>query len=304
MSSAHAARWSLIAAIAMMVVWGINFTLTKFLLEQIGVGAFLFLRFTIMPALALALVLLVFRRNLRTALPRREDFLRIAFCGLIGHSFHVGMVTYGIDLSTAFSSSLVLTSGPLFTLLILAAMGGEKLRARQLAGTLLAFGGIVLFLSDKFAAGFARAGLGDLVLLFASSLFSLYTVVVRPLTERYGPILVLAWTLAFGAPPMVLLTLPAMLESPAAAYTATVWAALLWAVVISSFLGWLVWTWVNLARGVAKSAPLMYLMPPIAGIAAWLTLGETFTWLKIAGAAITMAGVAWAQFSGSRPPPG
>jgi drug/metabolite transporter (DMT)-like permease len=71
---------------------------------------------------------------------------------------------------------------------------------------------------------------------------------------------------------------------------------------VCSFCGWLVWTWVNSVRGVARSAPFMYLMPPVAGVMAWLTLGETFTWLKIAGAAITMAGVAWAQFGG-RPPP-
>jgi len=303
MSSARAARWSLIAAVAIMVVWGINFTVTKFLLERIGVGPFLFLRFTIMPVFALALVLVAFRRNLRTALPRREDMKRFAFCGLLGHTLHVGLVSAGIELSTAFSSSLVLTSGPLFTLLILAAMGTEKLHARQVAGTLAAFAGIVLFLSDKFAAGFARAGMGDLVLLLAASLFSLYTVVVRPLSERYGPILVLAWTLVFGAPPMVLATLPAMLGAPAHAFTPAVWLALLWAILVSAFLGWLVWTWVNVARGVAKSAPLMYLMPPIAGIAAWLTLGETFTWLKVAGAGVTMAGVAWAQFGGGRPPP-
>lgn len=48
----------------------------------------------------------------------------------------------------------------------------------------------------------------------------------------------------------------------------------------------------------AKSAPLMYMMPPIAGLVSWITLGETFTWLKIAGALVTMAGVAWAQFAG------
>ncbi len=56
-------------------------------------------------------------------------------------------------------------------------------------------------------------------------------------------------------------------------------------------------------RGVARSAPLMSLMPPIAGIAAWLTLGEAFTTLKLAGATITIAGVAWAQFGGGHPPP-
>jgi drug/metabolite transporter (DMT)-like permease len=36
---------------------------------------------------------------------------------------------------------------------------------------------------------------------------------------------------------------------------------------------------------------------------AWLTLGESFTWLKIAGALVTMTSVAWAQFGGSGPPP-
>jgi drug/metabolite transporter (DMT)-like permease len=54
--------------------------------------------------------------------------------------------------------------------------------------------------------------------------------------------------------------------------------------------------------GVARAAPFGYLMPPIAGLVAWLTLGEAFTWLKIAGAAITMGGVAYAQFGGGPPP--
>jgi drug/metabolite transporter (DMT)-like permease len=72
-------------------------------------------------------------------------------------------------------------------------------------------------------------------------------------------------------------------------------AGLFWALVVSSFFGWLMWTWVNAVRGVARSAPFGYLMPPIAGAVAWLTLGESFSWLKIAGAAVTMAGVAYAQ---------
>ena len=38
-------------------------------------------------------------------------------------------------------------------------------------------------------------------------------------------------------------------------------------------------------------------MPPIAGIVAWLTLGEVFTPLKLAGAVVTMAGVALAQIA-------
>jgi drug/metabolite transporter (DMT)-like permease len=296
-------RWSLIAAVAIMAVWGANFAVTKYVLGAIGVGPFLFIRFLIMPLLGFALLVLVYRRHLRKSWPKRDDLPRFVAAGLIGHTLHVGIVTWGIDLSTAFSSSLVLTSGPLFTLLILAALGAERLRARQLAGTGFAFLGIVLFLSDKFASGFSRAGLGDLVLLFAASLFSFYTVIARPLVARYGPLPVLAYTLLVGAPPLLLVTLPSFLAAPLAGLAAGIWLGMFWAAVVSAFLGWLVWAWVNAVRGIARSAPLMYLMPPISGVVAWLTLGETFTWLKIAGAAVTMAGVAWAQFGGGHPPP-
>ena len=298
-----ASQLSLVAAIAMMVVWGVNFAVTKYVLDAIHVGPFLFIRFLALPLLGFALLLVVYRRHLAKSLPRRDDWPRFAAAGLIGHTVHVGIVTWGIDLSTAFSSSLVLTSAPLFTLLILALTGAERLRPRQIAGTLVAFAGIVLFLSDKFAAGFSRAGLGDLVLLGAAALFSLYTVISRPLAARYGPLPVLAWTLAVGAPPMLLFTLPAFLAAPLASVSAGVWLGTFWAVAVSSFLGWLAWSWVNNVRGLARSAPLQYLMPPISGVVAWLMLGEQFTALKLGGAALTMAGIAWAQFGGKTAAP-
>ncbi len=296
-------RWSLIAALATMVVWGVNFTIIKYVLERMGVGPFLFVRYLVMPLLGLALLAVVYRRHLPKSWPRREDLPRFVACGLVGHTAHVGLVTWGISLSTPFSSALVLTSGPLFTLLILAFAGAEKLRARQIAGTSLAFAGIVIFLSDKFVRGVALAGAGDMVLLFAASLFSLYTVIARPITRRYGPLPVLTYSLVFGAPLLVLASAPAFIAAPLADLPPLVWLGVLWAVVISAFLGWLVWAWVNAVRGVAKSAALLYLIPPIAGLVAWLSLGETFTALKLAGAATTMAGVAWAQFGGGRPPP-
>jgi drug/metabolite transporter (DMT)-like permease len=295
-------RASLIAAIAIMVVWGVNFAVTKYALAGIGVGPFLFLRFVTMPLLAFALVAIVFRRRLARTWPKREDLPRFVACGVIGHTLHVGIVLWGINLSTAFSSALVLTSGPIFTLLILGWIGVEKLRGRQIAGTLVAFAGIVVFLSDKFARGVLQAGAGDLVLLFAASLFSLYTVIAKPITARYGPLLLMAYSLLFGAPPIVIVTLPTMLTLPAGEVPAGVWIATFWGIIVSAFLGWLVWAWVNAVRGIARSAPLQYLMPPIAGLVAWLTLDEVFTWLKITGAAVTMAGVAWAQFGSGRAP--
>ena len=303
MTPAAQSRAALAAAIAMMLIWGANFGVTKFVLGAMGVGPFLFIRFVVMSVLGFLLLAIVYRHHLPKSWPRREDLPRFAIAGLIGHTFHVGIVTWGINLSTAFSSALVLTSGPLWTLLILAVLGVEKLRKRQLIGTFVAFLGIVVFLSEKFTAGFSMAGIGDLVLLFAASLFSLYTVISKPLVVRYGPLPLLAYTLLFGAPPLMLITLPSFIATPLGGLPSNVWLGMFWAAVMSSFLGWIVWTWVNAVRGVARSAPLQYLMPPIAGVVAWFTLGEIFSPLKLVGAAVTMVGVAWAQFGGSGPPP-
>ena len=295
------ARLSLAAALVTMLVWGVNFAFVKHVLEHIGVEALMFVRFAVLPLLGFLLLLLIFRRRIQRTWPRRKDLPRFIIAGLIGHAAHIGVVMYGMNLSTPFSSSLVLTSGPLFTLIILAILGVERLRVRQVAGTLVALAGIAVFLSDKFAAGFSRAGAGDLVLLLAAALFALYTVLVQPLAKRYGPLIVLCYTLLFSAPPILVWTAPAFLATPASAYTASVLIGLAFALVVSSFFGWLMWSWVNTVRGVARSAPFGYLMPPIAGVVAWLTLGESFTWLKILGAVITMAGVAYAQFGGGPP---
>jgi drug/metabolite transporter (DMT)-like permease len=285
-----------------MLVWGVNFAFTKHVLDHLGVGAFVFIRFAVLPLLALFLLVVIFRRRIRATWPRRPDLPRFVLCGLVGHALHISVVMNGMNLSTPFSSSLVLTSGPLFTLAILAALGAERLRARQVAGTLIACAGIVLFLSDKFARGLAGAGAGDLLLLVAAFLFALYTVLVQPLAKRYGPLIVLSYTLFFSAPFILLFTFHSFAKAPMTALPVSVWAGIIWGVIGANFFGWLMWTWVNSVRGIARSAPFAYLTPPIAGVVAWLTLGETFTWLKLLGAAITMAGVAWAQFAGGPPP--
>ena len=295
-------QWALAATLATMLAWGMNFAFVKYVLDHIGVGAFLFLRFSILPLLGLVLLGVAFRGRLAQSWPRREDLPRFAFCALVGHVLHISAVMYGMNLSTAFSSSLVLMCQPLFTLAILAWLGSERLRVQQISGTLMALAGIGLFLADKFAGGLSRAGAGDLTLLVAGASFSVYTVAARPLADRYGPLILLSYTLLFSAPIMLALTFPFVIGMQWTQLGPPVWAGLFFALVVSSFVGWLFWTWVNSVRGVARSAPFMYLMPPVAGLMAWLTLGETFTWLKIGGAAVTMAGVAWAQFGGGPPP--
>ncbi|MDO9360018.1 MAG: DMT family transporter [Polaromonas sp.] len=293
----HAAL-ALWLALALVVIWGINFSLQKFVFNAVGPGGFLFARYLIMPACALALLLWRYGRHFPKI--SRRDFWALARLGVAGHFLHVGMVTYGIHWSTAFSSSLILACGPIFTLLILRLMGLEPLYRAQVAGVAVAFAGVLVFLSDKLLGGNWLATGGDLFLLVAASFFSWYTVAAKPLIERHGGIVTMTYATLLGSVPVLLFAAPAGLSAPWGDASAAVWISLVWSVTVSAFLGWLLWGWVNAVRGVARTAPLMYLMPPVAGLVAWLFAGEAYTGIKLAGAALTLVGVALAQFTGQR----
>jgi len=288
-------RLALWAALALIVVWGSNFSVQKAVFEALSPGGFLFVRYLVMPVAA-ALLLCAHYGRRWPRLPRRE-LLALLRLGIAGHLLHVGMVTYGIHWSTAFSSSLILACGPVFTLLILRWHGIEHLTRGQIAGVAVAVLGVAVFLSDKLVGGHWQAGGGDLTLLVAASFLSYYTVAAKPLIERHGGVLVMAYATLLGSAPVVAVSLPAGLRVDWSAVPPLIWAGMLYAVLISAFLGWLVWGWVNAVRGVARSAPLMYLMPPVAAAVAWLVTGERYTAIKLVGAAITLGGVALAQFA-------
>jgi drug/metabolite transporter (DMT)-like permease len=119
----------------------------------------------------------------------------------------------------------------------------------------------------------------------------------KPLIQRHGGIAVMAYATLAGSPLIVLAGIPAALATPWVALGPQPWFLLLWATLVSAFGGWLVWGWVNSRRGVARSAPLLYLMPLVAGLFAWWATGERFGPLKLAGAALALAGVAMAQYA-------
>ena len=293
--TADRSRQALFAALVLILVWGANFTVQKAIFQALSPGGFLFVRYLIMPAAAAAL--LCFRFGLTWPRVSRADAWALLKLGLVGHLLHVGLVTYGIHWSTAFSSSLILACGPVFTLLILHWHGHEKLTRGSVAGVTVACLGVLVFMSDKLFGGHWQAGAGDLVLLVAASFFSYYTVASRPLIERLGGVTVMTYAVLLGSAPVVAFSLPAGLAVAWGQISPAIWAGTFYAVIVSAFLGWLVWGWVNGVRGVARTAPLMYLMPPVAGLLAWALTGERYSAVKIGGAALTLAGVAVAQFT-------
>src|SRR5690606_8302164 len=123
-------QWqALVACMAIVAVWGGNFSVQKVVFETLSPAGFLFARYLIMPACAVAL--LVYCYGLRLRSRSRRALLAPPRRGFVGHVVHVGTVTYGIHWSTACSSTLILACGPVFTLLILRFSGIERMTRAQ-----------------------------------------------------------------------------------------------------------------------------------------------------------------------------
>ena len=95
-------RAALLLAVALILVWGINFSVLKAVLAALTPSGFLFIRYLIMPLCAAALLWQRYGRRW-PRLPR-ADLWALLRLGLLGHLLHVGLLTFGIHLSTAFSS--------------------------------------------------------------------------------------------------------------------------------------------------------------------------------------------------------
>lgn len=305
MTAPSSAR-TLTVGLLIVAFWGLNFPLQKTLLTTMQPEGFLFLRFAVLPLMVLGL--LVHRFGLRWPAVSRADGWALIRLGLLGQGLHLALASYGVHWSTPFSSSVLLACGPVFTLLILRLLGVERLQRVQLGGIALAALGALLFMSDKLLAANWRASGGDLVLLSAAALFSYYTVAAKPLIQKHGSVLVMCYASLAATLPVLLYAAPGALRVDWSAVTPLLWLGAVWAIAVIGFFSWLAWGWVNAHRGVARSAPLIYLMPPVAGLAAWVSTGESFTSIKLIGAAVTLSGVALAQFakplpeSGGKPP--
>lgn len=283
---------ALVLALALVLIWGSNYSVLKAAMAHIGAQGVIFLRYLVTPACAAAVLL--WRYGLRWPRLRREDWRPLIGLTLLGHVAHVTVMTHAMDLSTPFSSALISACGPVFTLLIVRVVWKHRVARTQALGVALALLGVLVFVSDKIAGPTTQC-LGDLLLLAGAVLFSSHTVAAGGMIRRHGALTVLAYTTFLATLPLLLINMPVAVQVAWSGLSPGMWLALTWSLAIASFFGWLIWGWLNEELGVPRCAPLLYLLPPVAGLISWVALGESFGPLKVAGATLAILGVAAAQ---------
>jgi drug/metabolite transporter (DMT)-like permease len=286
-SAAQAFSASDLALLAVIIIWGSNYTVVKESLEAIPAPAFMALRFAL-AAVAMAVVLHV--QEGWKPLPR-ATLLKLVVLGLVGHTVYQVCFVLGVANTTASNSGMLTAGTPVVIALLGAMLGLDRLSRPLLIGLVLAIPGMLLIISARGAGAGGGPRLGDFLILASSLCWALYTVGIRWVGPGVSALRVTALSMLVGAPGVVAVGLPSVSSLDLSAISLGAWAGVVYSALVPLVLAYVVWGRSVQSVGASRTAIYNSGLPVVAALTAWGVRGEQPTWLQAVGAALVITGV-------------
>ena len=267
-------------------LWSTGFVSAKYGLPYAEPFTFLLLRFAAVVALMLPLSL-----AMRAVWPRTKmQLAHVAVAGVLMQAGYLSGVFCAIHMGmSAGVSALIVGLQPILTAFASAPLFGERLLARQWAGLVLGFGGVLLVvLGRTVLSGITPATL-------ALSVMALVSVTAGTLYQKRfcgGVDLRSGSVIQFSAAGLVLLPFALTLETMQVRWTGEFVLALGWLVLALSISA-ISLLYILVRKGAATAvASFFYLVPPSTALIAYLMFDETLNAMALSGMALAAIGVA------------
>ncbi len=286
----------LLLALVVVIAWGVNFVVIKVGLHGVPPLLLGALRFALAAFPALLFVK-------RPKLPLRWLFAYGATISFGQFAFLFSAMYVGMPAGLA---SVVLQAQAFFTLVFAAFFLGERFRAQNVIGLLIAASGLAL-IGLQSSAGVSGAGAqamtaaGFVLTLCAACMWALGNIV----TKKVGKIdLVGLVVWASLIPPLPFLVLSYFMEGPQRIETALTGigmasiGAIVYLAFIATILGYSLWSRLLSKYPASQVAPFSLLVPIVGLASAAVLLGERLTGAQVGGAALVMAGLIVNVFGG------
>ncbi len=270
-----------------VLLWSTGWIVAGIATPHAGPLTFLSLRYACAIALLAPLAVV-----LRVRWPQgRAAWLSALGNGVLLHGVYLGGVWWAIEHGVpAGLSALIAALQPLFTAVAAGPLVGERLGPRRGLGVLMGFAGVAAVVAPKLMAIGAGAALAPI----AVNVLAMAAVTAATLHQKRSlagnDLRALALIQYLGA---LVVTAPIALffEGWRFEWTASTALALAWSVIALSIVAIFAML-AMIARGeVSRVSALMFLVPPIAAVQAYLFFGERLSLIQIAGMALAAAGV-------------
>jgi len=283
-----------------VLMWGGGAVAGKLALRGIPNLTVGFLRF----GLAALILWVVCRREFpRWGSLTRSDRWLILGLGAFGGFLNHVLFFAGLGFAPASHAAVIgPTTSPVWTLLLAAWFGGERMRAGQMAGSALCLVGVLLVVQpdDFLGEHVGTQLLGDFLLLLSGMVWALYSVLSKLAIRRFGPIASLGYGMIVGCGLLAPLVLVDRSWAALASASAVAWLALAYLTFATTLLAFFWWN-IGIQRvGAGKTAIFSNLVPVFGVLLAWVVLGETLGLIQLGGVGLAVAGVWVCQWTPRR----
>lgn len=274
-------------AVAAMFFWGMSFVWTSILLTYYQPITIIFIRLILSSAFLFSLILFMKKRE-KIARKDWKLFLASAF---FNPFLYFLCENYGVKYSSSTVSSVIIATIPVFSPLAAYLFFREKLSWLNFVGIFISFTGIwIMLISNGFTIHGEMRGILFLFGAVVASLF--YSVFLRKLTGNYSPVTIIAWQNLIG----IFLFMPFFMirESRHFLTMPLNWEivySFLFLSVLCSSLAFVFYTRAIQDLGISKANIFSNLIPVFTAIFSYFIISERFTWLKILGIGVVIAGL-------------
>lgn len=197
-----------------------------------------------------------------------------------------------LALMPAGRTSLIVALNPVVTLLVAAALMGERLSTTRWLGVGLALVGVWVVVTRGDLSQLAQSvGRGELSMFGAVCAWAAYTLLGRRLLQGLSPLLATLWASIWGMLFLMVVAVPELPTLQAAWSTAEVWFSLAFLGLLGTALAF-VWYYEGLRQlGAARTVVFNNLVPVFAVLISWLVLNEPLNLSLIIGGVMAIAGV-------------
>lgn len=283
------------AAVASSALGGASVGITRFIagaVDPLAIGAF---RFGIGVA-----VLLPISMAQGVAWPQRQDWPAVAGLGLLFFAVFPVLFNMSLTFTTAARGALALSTLPLLTLAVGAALGAEPLTARKTAGVLVAMAGVAFSLFTGLADAPAGAWRGDLLMVGAALCMALYSVFSKSVIRRSDPLAFTTAAMCVGAPCLTLVALIRGSFAPVAEFGPPQWSAIVFLGVAGGAFTFFLWSFALRHTTPTRVAISVTVNPISASLVASVLLHEPIHWNLLVGLLAVFVGI-WLALTVRRP---
>ena len=279
-------------AFIIVAIWGSTFVFTKMLLlAGLSPAQIFTLRFII--AYVLLMGYSLSKRSFRLFSNNWRDELLMLVLGITGGSVYFLAENAAMLFTTATNTSLIVCSCPLFAMLLFAVVyrHSERIGKVQALGSVLACMGMaVVVLNGHFVLHLSP--LGDLLAFAACLCWAVYSLLMKPATERYSTLFITRKVFFYGLVTIIpyYLIVPGFPSLDVLLRSDVLWN-LLFLGVVASMICYVAWNWVISRLGAVVATNWVYFNPITTILFAWWLLHEQITIWFLLGTVFILLGM-------------